>query len=243
MVSHALDWACAELGLLGGVPADRRGIEQDLRPLKGRQPGGFGIPLVPADQGPHAGERRVKRLETEVAGGEVVLLVVERVVGDVHLAITAAERAVGVEDDGRVVVNPRRAALEDRADHDHPRLSRDLGERLGGRARDRLGQVEARGVLDLAEILACGTARAGRRPGRRGPRPARSMAHARLKLSSGSVEHRIWIKPTVNGLGCLIHGVGLGLPMRRSDQSRRCSSYRVSQAGARLLRICRTRQP
>ena len=67
----------------------------------------------------------VERLKAEVAGGEVVLLVIERIIGDVHLAIAAAERAVGVEDDGRVVVEPGGAALEDRADDDHPGL---LGE-------------------------------------------------------------------------------------------------------------------
>ena len=81
----------AKLCFLGGVPADRRGIEQDLGALEGRQPGGFGIPLVPADEGADAGKRRVERLKTKVAGSEVILLVVERVVGNVHLAITAAE--------------------------------------------------------------------------------------------------------------------------------------------------------
>ena len=191
----------AELGLLGGVPADRRGVEQDLGPLKGRQPGGFGIPLVPADQGADAGERRVERLEAEVAGREVVLLVVERVVGDVHLAIEAAERAVGVEDDRRVVVDPGRAALEDRADDDHPGLSRDLAPapRWSGPGSARPGRTARR--PRPGRSTGCGTARAGRRPGRRGPRPARSIAHARRRLSSGSVEHRIWIRPTVNGRG------------------------------------------
>ena len=35
------------------------------------------------------------------------------------------------------------------------------------------------------------------------PRSAawRSIVHARRRLSSGSVEHRIWIRPTVNGRG------------------------------------------
>ena len=51
------------------------------------------------------------------------------------------------------MVDPRRPALEDRADDDHAGLSRDCGERLGGRAGDRLGEVEPRGVLDLAEVL------------------------------------------------------------------------------------------
>ena len=40
----------AVLGLLGGVPADRGGVEQDLGPLQRGQAGGLGIPLVPADE-------------------------------------------------------------------------------------------------------------------------------------------------------------------------------------------------
>ena len=89
---------------------------------------------------------RVERLEAQVARREVELLVVERVVGDVHLAVEAQQRAVGVEDDGRVVIEPRRPPLEERADDHDAGLLRDLRERLGGRAGDRLGQVEvARG--------------------------------------------------------------------------------------------------
>ena len=125
IVSQALDLRLAELGLLGGVPADRRGVEEDLGALQGRQPGGLGIPLVPANERADPGVRGLERLEAQVAGREVILLVIERVVGNVHLAVAAAERAVGVEDDRRVVVDPGRAALEDRADHDHARLARD----------------------------------------------------------------------------------------------------------------------
>src|SRR5262245_52042676 len=50
------------------------------------------------------------------------------------------------------MVEPWRAALEDRTDHDQAGLARDLGQCLGGRARDRLGQVESRGVLELTKI-------------------------------------------------------------------------------------------
>ena len=41
--------------------------------------------------------------KSEIAGREIEFLVVKRVVGDVHLAITAQQRAVGV-DNGRGVV-------------------------------------------------------------------------------------------------------------------------------------------
>ena len=155
----------------------------------------------------------------EVAGGEIVLLVIKRVVGDVHLAIKAAKRAVAVDDDGRVVVDPRRPALEDRADHDHARLSGDLGERLGGRARDRLGQVEAGGVLGLAEI------RRAEQLGQAGDLDAavRGIAQHRARPAQvvvrvGRASHldqahgeraRLWI-----------HGVGLGSLIDTSDQGR-----------------------
>ncbi len=142
-----------ELGLLGGMPADRRGVEEDLGAAQGRQAGRLGVPLVPADEGPHAGVCGLERQESQVAGREVILLVIERVVGDVHLAVASPERAIGIEDDRGVVIDAGRAALEHRADHDHARLVRQPGQRLGGRTGDRLGEIESRGVLDLAEIL------------------------------------------------------------------------------------------
>jgi hypothetical protein len=51
----------------------------------------------------------------------------------VHLAVEAARAAVGVEHDGRVVIDARGAALEQRADDDDLRLLGDLRERLGRR--------------------------------------------------------------------------------------------------------------
>src|SRR5439155_15565692 len=42
------------------VPADRRRVKQDLRPLKGCQPGCLRIPLVPADEHPNAATVRLE---------------------------------------------------------------------------------------------------------------------------------------------------------------------------------------
>ena len=70
-----------------------------------------------------------------------------------HLAVHAGERAVGVDRHRGVVIEPRRAPLEQRCDHDHMLLARYRSQPLRARARDRLGQVEQRGVLALAEIL------------------------------------------------------------------------------------------
>ena len=50
----------------------------------------FGIPLVPADEHADLAVARVEGVKAEVAGGEVVLLEIERIVGDVHLAVEPA---------------------------------------------------------------------------------------------------------------------------------------------------------
>ena len=106
------------------VPADGRGIEENVRAAQAGQARAFGIPLVPADQRGDAAEARVEAGKAEVAGREVELFVVERIVGDVHLAVDAGEAAVGVEDRGGVVVEAGGAALEERSDDDDAQFAR-----------------------------------------------------------------------------------------------------------------------
>ena len=132
----------AELRLLRRMPADRRRVEQDVGAEQARDARGLRIPLVPADQ--HADARVARAPDAEaarllrhladpvdaivvrrVAGDEVVLLVEQRIVRDVHLAIHAQQRAVGVDDRGRVAVDAARLPLEDRHDeHDLELLAR-----------------------------------------------------------------------------------------------------------------------
>ena len=81
----------AELVFLGRVPADGSGIEEHLRALQRGEPRALGIPLVPAHERADAAKAGVHGLKAQVARREVVLLVVERVVGDVHLAIDAGD--------------------------------------------------------------------------------------------------------------------------------------------------------
>ena len=111
-----VDLRRAELGFLRRMPADRRRIEQDLRAEERRNARGLGIPLVPADEHADASRsasarpgsrRRPDRavlVLRRIARREVVFLVEERVVGDVHLAIHAEQRAVGVDHGRRVAV-------------------------------------------------------------------------------------------------------------------------------------------
>src|SRR5256886_1803832 len=75
------------------------------------------------------------------------------VVRDVHFAIDAEERTVGVNDRGGVVVNAGGAFLEQRCDDDRVVFLRELLERIGAGAGDGFGQFEIFVVLALAEIL------------------------------------------------------------------------------------------
>src|ERR1043165_645185 len=140
------------------MPSYGRGIEENIRAEETRNPRCLGIPLVPAYQHTDVAEARVPdtkaarllgqaadRVDTvvvrRIAGGEVVLLVIERVIGDVHFPIHAQQRPVPFDDGGRVPVDALRLPLEDRNDEDDPELFRDTRQRLGGWPGDRLRDV------------------------------------------------------------------------------------------------------
>ncbi len=123
-----------------GMPADGGGVEENLaRPAarSAARPSGYHW----SQQMQHAdlAVPRLPRSKAEVAGREIELLVEERIVRDVHLAILAEQRAVGVDDRGGVVVEARRALLEERGDDDDAVLLRELAEtpRCSGRESAR----------------------------------------------------------------------------------------------------------
>ena len=69
-----------------------------------------------------------------------------------HLAVLAANLAVGVEHDGRVVIETRRSALE-HARHDHYAVgTRGFGIEISELARNLLGEPEVVNVFCLTEI-------------------------------------------------------------------------------------------
>ncbi len=113
----------------------------------------FGVPLVPADQRGDLSGFGVKGFEAEVAGGEVELLVVGGVVRDVHFAVDARHGAVGIEDGGSVMVNTGGAAFKEGRNDDDTGFLRYFAESFGGRAGDRLGEVEIGDVFPLAKVL------------------------------------------------------------------------------------------
>jgi hypothetical protein len=95
----------------------------------------------------------VPSLKAEIAGREIKFLVVERIVGDVHLAVDAAERAIRVEDCGCVVIETGGTLLEERRDQHNLIFKGGSGKFFSGRSRDRLCQIKEGSVLALAKIL------------------------------------------------------------------------------------------
>src|SRR5215470_15062264 len=133
------------------MPANGCGVEEDVGALQRRDARAFRIPLIPADEGSDFSDGGVEGLEAEIAGGEVELLVVERIVGDVHLAVEARDAAVLLNDGGGVVIEACGTAFEEGSDDDDFFLASDGAETLGTGARDRLGEIEEGDVFALAE--------------------------------------------------------------------------------------------
>ena len=68
---------------------------------------------IPADQRAYAAKLCIHCLKAKIAGREVILFVIEWIVRNVHLAVDAGKRSIGIQGDGGVVVKPRRAALKE----------------------------------------------------------------------------------------------------------------------------------
>ena len=154
MVCHASILRRAELVFLCRVPADGGGIKEHFGALQRGEPRALGIPLVPADERADAAGGGIDGLETEIAGREVILLVIKRIVGDVHLAIDAGDVAVGVERNRGVVVKARARGARRAKRRWRRRASRATSASLAvdgpgiGSARSKSAQIFA-----LAEIL------------------------------------------------------------------------------------------
>ena len=135
------------------MPADGGGIEEDVGTLQGSQTRTLGIPLIPADQGADRALFQIEAAEAEVAGGEVILFVIEGIVGDVHLAVEAADFAVAADDDRGVVIEAGGAPLKKGDDNSGFQLAGEGAEARRTGSGNGLGEIEQSGVLALAEIL------------------------------------------------------------------------------------------
>ena len=101
-----------ELLLFRRVPADCCRIKNDLRAVQRRQARRFRIPLVPADANTNLALCCGPRLKTKVPRREIKLLVIQRVVRDMHLAVFADQFSIRANDCRGVVINAGAAFLE-----------------------------------------------------------------------------------------------------------------------------------
>ena len=97
--------------LLLRLGADGGWVKQDVRPHQHHRPGGFRIPLVPANADADPGIASVPDLEPGVAGAKIEFLLIARSVRDMTLAVDPHDRAA-VIDHGERVVMVRPIALE-----------------------------------------------------------------------------------------------------------------------------------
>src|SRR5437879_3977835 len=132
----------AEFSLLRGMPSDGRWVKKNACSLQCCEARAFGIPLIPADERADFSGGGVEGLEAEIAGSEIKFFVVERIVGNVHLAVDAAQHAVRIEDRSRVVIEAGRALFKERRDQHDLILPGSGGKLLRARAGDGLREIE-----------------------------------------------------------------------------------------------------
>ena len=77
------------IGRVRTLVTDCSRIDKDFCTLKSHEPSSFRIPLVPADLHSKNTYRGTYRMETEIAWSEVELLIIGRIVRNVHLAVFA----------------------------------------------------------------------------------------------------------------------------------------------------------
>lgn len=137
---------------LGRDPTDGCWVQQNLGPAKCEQSGCFGIPLIPTDADSQAPEFGLGHSESQISGRKVKLFVVQRVVGNVHLAILSDHFTVGVKSDGRIMIKTMRSPFEDRTgDHD-PVLFGSALQLDAGRPGDLLGQIKVGMIFCLTRV-------------------------------------------------------------------------------------------
>src|ERR1700730_314352 len=135
------------------MPADRRGIENNLGTAQSGQPRRLGIPLIPANTDTDFALARIPRLKSKIARREVKFLVVKRIVRDVHLSILAKEFSVRVDDGGAIMINAGAALLKQRCNDDDAELFREFFESRCRFSGNFFGQREVGVIFALAEIL------------------------------------------------------------------------------------------
>src|SRR5439155_5167011 len=139
--------------LLIRQPTNRSRIEQKLRAGERGQTRRFRKPLVPANQRADFAMLRLMSLKAKIARCEIKLFVIERIIGNVHLAILARDLSVSIDGYRRIVVNAGSALLEQRSNDHDLLLTGYLAEGFGRWSGNGFGELESLDVFRLAEIL------------------------------------------------------------------------------------------
>src|SRR5205807_1336694 len=106
----------AEFRFFMRMPSNAGRIENDLSSTESRHTRAFRIPLVPANLHADFAVFRFKIRKTKIAGSEIKLFVVERVVGDVHLSVFPEEAAVCIENRTGIVIDAGGTTFKQRND-------------------------------------------------------------------------------------------------------------------------------
>ena len=128
--------------------------EYDLSPHHGGQAGRLGEPLIPADQDADVGVAGPEDLVPQVSWRKVELFVITRVIGDVHLPVFAQIAAVGIDHDGRVVIESHRPLLEKACYDDNLQFRCQLAKHFERRIAfvDPLRKAKEAPIHDLAKV-------------------------------------------------------------------------------------------
>ena len=156
-VTALYGYPCVALTLLffrvvKGVVAYGCGINQQVCPLECHDARALGVPLVPAYHYTKSTERGLYRLKSDVTGGEIEILIVTRVIGDMHFTVFASYVPVALKDYSGVVVQSGLATFKERCDQHHAIFACELCVVVRGLSRYRCGYVECVDILGLAEI-------------------------------------------------------------------------------------------
>ena len=114
-----------------GCIANGSRINKEFGSLQSHKSCCLWIPLVPANKHSKLAYACLDWMETKVAGCEIELLVVSRIVGDVHLAVFAGYRSVALYHYSRVVVETWSTTLEERSNNDNIATLSHLTKELG----------------------------------------------------------------------------------------------------------------
>ena len=135
-----------------GMPANGSRIKQCQSPLQRCKTRTLWIPLIPADQRCNCTKLGLKRLETLITGRKVKLLVIGRIIGNVHLAVNTQATAVGIKNQNAIVVHPRCAALKKGRNQCHTMFPGKCAARLRCGSIQRLRKIKQCRVLTLTKV-------------------------------------------------------------------------------------------